>query len=100
MGPRGQLSIEPIDEQGNLRVSVTFEGLDRVDAWTGVWDDRAKRITLRRLLPNNITQDHEGFLGDNDPNNLIFGGSFTESDIPNNAPRTHFGWFAFLPTIP
>jgi hypothetical protein len=98
-GSTGVMRIDSVDAQGNLRVSVTFDGLDRVDAWSGVWDDQAKRITLIRRLPNNVTQDHEGFLGDNDPNNLIFGGSFTESDIPSDAPRTNFGWFAIFQSV-
>jgi hypothetical protein len=98
-GSTGVMRIGSVDAQGNLTVSVTFDGLDRVDAWSGVWDDQAKRITLIRQLPNNVTQHHEGFLGDSDPNKLIFGGSFTESDIPSNAPRTNFGWYAIFQSL-
>jgi hypothetical protein len=91
-GSTGSMLIYYVDRQGNLDLVVRFTGLDRVDRWQGVWNDTNKEITLTRALPNNTTQDHTGFLGDNDPNNLIFGGSFTESDV--GGPRFNFGWFA------
>ena len=92
-GSTGTLWISN-ENQGILEVSVTFDGLDRNDAWEGTWNDSAGRITLTRHLPGNVTQQHVGFLGDNDPANLILAGSFTESDIPSDALRTQFGWFA------
>jgi hypothetical protein len=83
-----------VDAQGNLNVKVTFDGLNREDQWEGIWHNAEGRITLIRHLPNNVIQNHTGFLGSNDPAHLILAGSFTESDIPDNAQRTQFGWFA------
>ncbi len=91
-GSTGWLLIFNMDAQGNLDVRVRFDGLDREDQWRGLWDDNVKAISLVRTLPNDVAQDHRGFLGDNDPQNLIFGGSFTESDV--SGPRSNFGWFA------
>lgn len=96
-GSTGKLTISYVDNQGNLTVQVSFDGLDRMDTWEGSWDDVAGQITLIRHLPGNVIQHHIGFLGNNDPSNLILAGSFTESDIPSNAARTQFGWFAQSP---
>jgi len=93
-GSTGTMTIRSVDSQGNLDVRVTFDGLDRKDNWVGTWDDQAKLITLTRFLPNNVTQNHIGYLGDNPPGPSILAGSFTQSDIPANAARIHFGWFA------
>jgi hypothetical protein len=100
-GSTGKLTIFS-NNQGNLEVQVTFDGLGRVDSWEGSWDDGAGRITLIRHLPGNTIQQHIGFLGNNNPANIILAGYFTESDISSNAPRTQFGWFAQsrLPIIP
>lgn len=95
-GSTGTMTIGSVDSAGNLEVTVQFDGLDRIDPWSVVFDDGSKQITLVRQMPNNVTQTHIGFLGDNDPSKLIFGGSFTESDIPSDAPRTQFGWFTVL----
>ncbi len=91
-GTTGELRIVPPIDPNNLQVSVAFSGFDRVDPWTGTWDDVAKELRLERVLPGNITQSYVGFLGDNDPSNQILAGSFTESDVTSG--RTNFGWFA------
>jgi len=91
---KGSMSIFSIDPQGKLMVNVTFEGLNRMDHWAGVWNNTDKSITLTRSLPNNVTQNYVGYLGDNPPEHIILAGSFTESDIAPNAARTKFGWFA------
>jgi len=89
------MSIFAVDGQGNLNVTVSFTDVTRQDAFEGTWNDSAGQITLIRHLPNNITQTYIGFLGDNHPEiALILAGSFTESDVPANAARTQFGWFA------
>ena len=94
-GSSGSMAIFSQDTQGNLEVDVSFQDVNRTDAWTGVWDDGAGQIVLTRQLPNSVTQTYTGYLGDNHPEiALILGGSFTESDVPTNAPRTQFGWFA------
>ena len=93
-GSTGTMIIRSVDPQGNVDVEVEFDGLDRQDRFIGVWNESAKGLTLTRYLPNNVTQTYVGYLGDNDPASLIFGGSFTESDIPGTAPRTQFGWYA------
>lgn len=94
-GSPGSLTIFEQDPAGQLRLDVVFDGLDRTDPWSGAFDDAAKQITLVRQLPGQVTQTHLGYLGDNDPGRLIFGGSFTESDIPRPG-RTEFGWFAIF----
>jgi hypothetical protein len=94
-GSTGKLRITSIDPNtGTLEVSVQFDELARIDPWTGSWDDVSKHIVLTRTLPSGAVQNHDGYLGDNNPNKLILAGSFTESDIPSTAPRTRFGWFA------
>jgi hypothetical protein len=94
-GSTGVLRILGEDATGNLEeVSVKFDGLDRIDTWEGQWDAASQQITLRRSLPGGAVQEHVGYAGDNDPNNLILAGYFTESDVPSNSPRQRFGWFA------
>jgi len=65
---------------------------------SGSYDGVGKMITFTRLLDTGSTQTYVGFLGDNNVNSLIFGGSFTESDVPGNGLRTQFGWFAIQGT--
>ena len=84
---RGMLISEQTPD-GTLTVKVTFDGLNRVDPWTGKFD--GENITLERQLPGGVTQTHTGAIGTNDPTHLIFGGTFTEPD----AGARLFGWFA------
>jgi|SRR5579859_1277849 len=93
-GSPGTMTVLSVDLQGNVEVTVTFDGLNRQDRFIGVWNESAKELTLTRYMPNNVTQTYTGYLGDNDPDALIFGGSFTESDIASTAARTMFGWYA------
>ena len=96
-GSTGTLSILKKDAAGNLEVFVEFDGLDRQDAWKGQWDAPSEQIILRRFLPGGAVQEHVGYAGTNDPNNLILAGYFTESDVPSGSPRQRFGWFANNP---
>ena len=79
-----------------LEVSVSFPSISRQDKWTGIWSISTKVITLTRTMQvaNTVTQTYTGFMGDNDPPRLLFGGFFTQSDVPATAPRTKFGWSA------
>jgi hypothetical protein len=97
-GSTGVLRILNEDTTGNLEVSVTFDGLDRIDTWEGRWDAPSEQITLKRFLPGGAAQEHVGYTGDNDPSNLILAGYFTESDVPSESARQRFGWFANNPT--
>ncbi len=83
---------------GGLQVRGTVTFTDQpgaTDTITGTWDAVAKVITFVRGPDNPVSQTFTGFLGDNHAEQqLILAGWFTESDIPANAPRTKFGWFA------
>ncbi|MFJ9696306.1 hypothetical protein [Kitasatospora sp. NPDC101183] len=93
-GSTGKMSVNLVGPDGSMDVSVIFDGLARHDRWTGVFDDSTKKVTLVRTLPGGAVQVHTGYLGDNDPSRLVFGGSFTESDVPPGAPRQQYGWYA------
>lgn len=85
------MTIRGQDPQGNLNVEVSFQDVNRRDQWTGGWNEVARQMSLTRQLPNNVTQTHIGYLGDNHPEiALILGGSFTESDAEN----LRFDWYA------
>lgn len=91
-GSQGLLTLTSNDNV-SFNGSVTFDDIGgRTDAVTGSWNEAAGQITFTRSLPGGATQTFTGFLGNNNPDALILAGSFTESDVPANAPRTNFGW--------
>lgn len=99
-GSLGTLTLQSTDNV-SLRGSITFEdAAGRVDQIEGGWDDVEGKITFTRLLGGStIVQVYTGFLGNNHPEQLLLAGSFTESDVPANAPRTSFAWFASSPIL-
>lgn len=99
-GSQGVLTLTSNDNL-SLTGSITFpDAGGRTDTIQGGWNDAAGQISFTRFLPGSATQTFTGFLGDNHPSVLILAGSFTESDVPANAPRTNFGWAAFSPFPP
>jgi hypothetical protein len=103
-GSQGQLTIlwahtSPAVD-GGLQVQGTVAFADQpgtTDVITGDWDPVSKSIGFVRGPSNPVSQTFIGFLGDNHPGqHPILAGWFTESDIPPDAPRTQFGWFAEL----
>ncbi len=98
-GSLGTLTLQSNDNV-SLQGSVTFDDTGgRVDQIEGGWDDAEGKITFTRFLPGGAQQMYTGFLGNNHPEQLLLAGSFTESDVPPNAPRTSFAWFASSPTL-
>lgn len=98
-GSLGTLTLQSTD---NLRLngSVRFDGDGREDQISGGWNDNAGQITFTRMLGNSTTtQTFIGFLGNNHPEQLLLAGTFTESDVPANAPRNSFAWFASSATL-
>jgi hypothetical protein len=95
-GSRGTLTIGTVDNQGSFSGSMTFIDTPRNDSIQGIWNDPAGQITFVRYLSGGtVTQNHTGYLGNNHADQfIILAGSFTQSDIPANAQRTNFGWFA------
>lgn len=98
-GSEGQLNLHFVDSSAGIvhiqGTAIFFDQPGVVDKVTGSWDDAARVITFVRGPDNPVSQTYAGFLGDNHPSqHLILAGWFTESDIPPNAPRTQFGWFA------
>ena len=89
-GSSGGMSIFSAADDGPVELTVGFNDVNRQDNWSGTWRPETREIVLRRELPNNVVQTYTGYLGDNHPPSLIFGGSFTESD----AGDFQFGWFA------
>jgi hypothetical protein len=77
-------------DDGNVKVRVIYDDVTREDSWTGTWRPATRAMVLTRELPDGLTQTYTGYLGDNDPSHLIFGGDFTQTD----AGDTKFGWFA------
>ncbi len=93
-GSLGTLTLQSNDNV-SLQGSITFDDTGgRVDQIEGGWDDREGKNTFTRFLPGGAQQVYTGFLGSNHPEQLLLAGSFTESDVPANAPRTSFAWFA------
>jgi hypothetical protein len=93
-GSVGTLTLQS-DDNARLQGSITFDDGPGNDSIEGGWDDATGRIEFTRLLAGNVTtQTFVGFLGDNHPEQLLLAGTFTESDVPPNAPRTSFAWFA------
>lgn len=98
-GSLGTLTLQSNDNV-SLQGSITFDDMGgRVDQIEGGWDDREGKITFTRFLPSGAQQVYTGFLGNNHLEQLLLAGSFTESDVPANAPRTSFAWFASSPIL-
>jgi len=99
-GSLGTLTLQSNDNV-SLRGSITFEDSGgQADQIEGGWDDAEGKITFTRFLGDTgATQTYTGFLGNNHPEQLLLAGSFTESDVPANAPRTNFAWFASSPIL-
>ena len=89
-GTPGSMTIFSAVDEGPVELRVSFSNLNREDRWNGTWSPSKRQLTLTRALPNNTSQTYTGYLGDNAPGPLIFGGSFTETD----AAGTRFGWYA------
>jgi hypothetical protein len=89
-GSPGGMSIFRVVDDGPVELRVRFNDQNREDRWNGTWHPGNREIQLRRELPNNATQTYTGYLGDNHPPSLIFGGSFTQS----GSGDFQFGWFA------
>ena len=86
-----------LDTQGIVQGKIAFQDASRIDDVTNIsWNDAAGEISfVRQLGQSGVTQTYTGFLGDNHPDRFLYlAGAFIESDIPQNAPRTQFGWFA------
>lgn len=76
-----------------LQGTITFPDTgNRVDKVKGFWDNTAGVINFTRFLPNNVTQNYTGFLGDNHPANILLAGLFSQSN--GHGPRDRFGWYA------
>jgi hypothetical protein len=76
-----------------LQGTITFPDTgNRTDKVKGIWDNTAGVINFNRFLPNNVTQNYTGFLGDNHPENILLAGLFAQSN--GQGPRDRFGWYA------
>ncbi len=100
-GSLGILTLQLAQDKVSLIGSITFDDIGgRTDNIEAGWDDAAGKITFTRFLSDTGAQQvYTGFLGNNHPEQLLLAGSFTESDVPANAPRTSFAWFASSPTL-
>jgi len=95
-GSVGTMVIDRVEPGGKVALRMTFSDIGREEVVSGTWDPASKTIALLRVLGGNVTQSYTGFLGGNHPSNVILAGGFTQSDIPQTAPRTIFGWSAQL----
>jgi hypothetical protein len=89
-GTPGWMTISSATDDGPVELRVSFSNLQREDRWAGNWSPDRREIILVRSLPGNQSQTYTGYLGDNAPGPLIFGGSFTQTDAAANK----FGWYA------
>jgi hypothetical protein len=89
-GSRGGMTIFNANDGGAVALRVGLGDDARQEKWDATWLPAERKIILDRHLPTGATQRYTGYLGDNNPPNLAFGGSFVESELGD----TQFGWSA------
>jgi hypothetical protein len=80
---------------GSPAITMRYTELGRDEQLTGDWSAAAHTLTIHRPLPWNDSQTYTLYLGDHKPNSPVFGGFFTQSDVPGQ----RFGVYAkdYLP---
>ena len=80
---------------GSPAITLHYTELGRDESLTGDWSAATHTLTIQRPLPWNDSQTYTLYLGDHQPNSPVFGGFFTQSDVPGR----QFGVYAkdYLP---
>jgi hypothetical protein len=80
---------------GSPAITMHYTELGNDEHLTGNWSTASHTLTINRPLPWNNSQTYTLYLGDHKPNSPVFGGYFTQSDVPG----MHYGVYAtdYLP---
>ena len=80
---------------GAPAITMHYTELGQDERLTGSWSTASHTLTINRPLPWNNSQTYTLYLGDHLPNSPVFGGYFTQSDVPG----MHYGVYAkdYLP---
>lgn len=80
---------------GSPAITMHYTELGRDENLTGAWSAADHTLTIYRPLAWNDSQTYTLYLGDHKPNSPVFGGYFTQSDVPG----MHYGVYAkdYLP---
>jgi hypothetical protein len=80
---------------GAPAITMHYNELGRDEHLAGNWSAATHTLWIYRPLPWNDSQTYLLYLGDHKPNSPVFGGYFTQSDVPG----MHYGVYAkdYLP---
>ncbi|GAA3438662.1 hypothetical protein [Kutzneria kofuensis] len=67
---------------GAPAITMHYTELGRDERLTGSWSAASRTLTINRPLQWNNSQTYTLYLGDHKPNQPVFGGYFTQSDVP------------------
>ncbi|MFF4896060.1 hypothetical protein [Streptomyces sp. NPDC001068] len=80
-GWKGTLSVSGA-ASGSPSVTMRYDELGRSEYLTGTWSPGSGTLSVVRPLPWGNSQTYTLFLGDHIASSPVFGGYFTQSDIP------------------